>query len=145
MWVWRRCPWSRAKQIPWQSLACRSRCSQYCKTLSVLILRLVDFCSAQAALRKTCKSLGSERPLNYADTLFPDTLLVLPINPGSKGGSKMIAIGGHWRSVAQPGAARRSPTQGLSVDVRFLEVALNLLRRSWYSKPTVIPEHALPC
>ena len=67
----------------------------------------------------------------------------------------MIAIGGHWRSVAQADAerrspaqsdaARRSPAQGFSVDVRFLMVALNLLRRSWYSKPTVIPEHALPC
>ena len=57
----------------------------------------------------------------------------------------MIAIGGHWRSVAQRGAERRSPTQGLSVDVGFLEVALNLLRRSGYSKPTVIPEHATSC
>ena len=27
----------------------------------------------------------------------------------------------------------------------FLEVALNLLPRRWYSKPTVIPEHATPC
>ena len=49
------------------------------------------------------------------------------------------------RSVTQTGAERHSPTQGLSVDVRFLEVALNLLRRSGYSKPTVIPEHATPC
>ena len=57
----------------------------------------------------------------------------------------MIGIGGHWRRMTQPDAERRSPAQGLSVDVRFLEVALNLLRRSGYSKPTVIPEHATPC
>ena len=57
----------------------------------------------------------------------------------------MIAMGGLWRSVTQRGAQRRRATQGLSVDVGFLEVALNLLRRSWYSKPTVIPEHATPC
>ena len=56
----------------------------------------------------------------------------------------MIGIGGHWRRMTQPDAERRSPAQGLSVDVRFLEVALNLLRRR-YSKPTVIPEHATPC
>ena len=28
----------------------------------------------------------------------------LRLNPGSKGNSKMIDIGGHWRSVTQPGA-----------------------------------------
>ena len=55
----------------------------------------------------------------------------------------MIAIGGHWRSVAQSGAERRSPAQGLSLDVRFLEVALNLLRRR-YSNPTDDREHASP-
>ena len=45
----------------------------------------------------------------------------------------MIAIGGLWRRAAQSDAERRratqsdaerrSPAQGLSVDVRFLEVA----------------------
>ena len=29
----------------------------------------------------------------------------LRLNPGSKGGSKMIGLGGHWRSVTQRGAA----------------------------------------
>ena len=36
----------------------------------------------------------------------------LRLNPGSKGGSKMIAIGGHWRSLAQRDAALRHRRRG---------------------------------
>ena len=36
-------------------------------------------------------------------------------NPGSKGGSKMIAIGGLWRSVAQRYAERRSLLDGRNI------------------------------
>ena len=38
----------------------------------------------------------------------------LLLNPGSKGGSKMIAIGGLWRSVTQRGAERRRVSPWMS-------------------------------